>query len=79
MPGPQLGELDADDRTALELGSGPGEADEADDPWHIPASHEVLLQGRPLLPAEGCIRLSAACGRRCSCVPTPSLLYTCVP
>ena len=49
-PGPQLGELDAQDRTALELGAGNGQADEEeDDPWNIPASHEVLLQGRPLL------------------------------
>lgn len=49
VPGPQLGELDAVDRTDVELGAGPGEVDEEDDPWHIPASHEVLLQGRPLL------------------------------
>ena len=47
--GPLLAELGTQDRTEVQLGSGSGEADEEDDPWHIPASHEVLLQGRPPL------------------------------
>ena len=44
-PGPQLGDLTAPDRAGLEDGQGLGEADAEDDPWQIPASHEVLLQG----------------------------------
>ena len=44
-PGPQLAELSGLDRAELDGGQGQGEADAEDDPWQIPASHEVLLQG----------------------------------
>ena len=44
-PGPQLADLAGSDRPGLEAGAGLGEDEVEDDPWQIPASHEVLLQG----------------------------------